>query len=108
MYTRFFRNIRKSLGVDEQYKGVRERVDLLARHAEVNERIRTERETVEVTIIGAILAIVLIALATLTVPTVGSTWYFRLSFIGGSILLVLLLVIYRFVRSRRRWRRRLR
>lgn len=108
IFTRFFRNIRKSLGIDEQYEGVRERVDLLARHAEVNERIRTERETVEVTIIGAILAIVLIALATLTVPTVGSIWYFRLSFIGGSILLVLLLIIYRFVRSKRRWLRKLR
>jgi hypothetical protein len=108
IFTRFFRNIRESLGIDEQYKGVRERVDLLARHAEVNERIRTERETVEVTIIGAILAIVLIALATLAVPVVGSTLYFRLSFIGGSILLVLLLVIYRFVRSKRRWLRRLR
>jgi hypothetical protein len=108
IFTRFFRNIRKSLGIDEQYKGVRERVELLARHAEVNERIRTERETVEVTIIGAILAIVLIALATLTVPTVGSMWYFRATFIGGSIVLVLLLIIYRFVRSKRRWQRRLR
>jgi hypothetical protein len=108
IFTRFFRNIRKSLGIDEQYKGVRERVDLLARHAEVNERIRTERETVEVTIIGAILAIVLIALAALTVPDFGSTWYFRLSVIGGAVLLVLLLIVYRFVRSRRRWLRRLR
>jgi hypothetical protein len=108
IFTRFFRNIRKSLGIDEQYKGIRERVDLLARHAEVNERIRTERETVEVTIIGAILAIVLIALATLSVPEVGPTWYFRLSFIGGSVLLVLLIIVYRFVRGRRRWLRRLR
>ena len=107
IFTRFFRNIRKSLGIDGQYKGIRERVDLLARHAEVNERIRTERETVEVTIIGAILAIVLIALATFTVPDYGSMWYFRLSVIGGSVLLVLLLIIYRFVRSKRRWLRRL-
>lgn len=85
-----------------QYNGIRERVDLLARHAEVNERIRTERETVEVTIIGAILAIVLIALATLTVPRFGSTWYFQLAVIGGSVLLVLLLIVYRFMRSKRR------
>jgi hypothetical protein len=104
IFTRFFRNIRKSLGIDEQYKGIRERVDLLARHAEVNERIRTERETAEVTIIGAILAIVLIALAALTVP--GSTWYFRVCFIGGSVLVVLLLIIYRFVRGKRRLVRR--
>jgi hypothetical protein len=108
IFTRFFRNIRKSLGIEGQYKGIRERVDLLARHAEVNERIRTERETVEVTIIGAILAIVLIALAALAVPKVGSMWYFRLSVIGGSVLLVLLLIVYRFVRSKRRWLRRLR
>lgn len=107
IFTRFFRNIRKSLGIDEQYKGIRERVDLLARHTEVNERIRTERETVEVTIIGAILAIVLIALAALAVPKVGSMWYFRLSVIGGSVLLVFLIVVYRFVRGKRRWRRRL-
>jgi hypothetical protein len=96
---------RMSLGIDEQYKGIRERVDLLARHAEVNERIRTERETAEVTIIGAILAIVLIALATLTVP--GSTWYFQFPVIAGSVLVVMLLVVYRFVRSKRRWLRRL-
>lgn len=107
IFTRFFRNIRKSLGIDEQYKGIRERVDVLARHAEVTERIRTERETVEVTIIGAILAIVLIALAAFSVPKVGSMWYFRLSFIGGSVLLVLLLIVYRFIRSKRRWLRRL-
>jgi hypothetical protein len=106
IFTRFFRNIRKSLGIDEQYKGIRERVDLLARHAEVNERIRTERETAEVTIIGAILAIVLIALAALTVP--GSTWYFRVCFIGGSVLVVLLLIVYRFVRGKRRLLRRIR
>jgi len=108
IFTRFFRNIRKSLGIDGQYERVRERVDLLARHAEVNERTRTELETVEVTIIGAILAIVLIGLATLSVPEVGSMWYFRLAVIGGSVLLVLLLIVYRFVRSRRRWLRRLR
>lgn len=108
IFTRFFRNIRKSLGIDEQYTGIRERVDLLARHAEVNERIRTERETVEVTIIGAILAIVLIALGALTVPQFGSTWYFRFSVIGGSVLLVLILIVYRFVRSKRRWLRKLR
>lgn len=108
IFTKFFRNIRKSLGLEGQYEGVRERVDLLARHAEVNERIRTERETVEVTIIGAILALVLIALAALTVPEIGSVWYFRLSVIGGSVLLVVLLIVYRFVRSRRRWLRRLR
>lgn len=108
IFTRFFRNIRKSLGIDEQYEAIRERVDQLARHAEVNERIRTERETVDVTIIGAILAIGLIALAALTVPKLGSIWYFRLSVIGGSILLVLLLIVYRFLRSKRRWLRRLR
>jgi hypothetical protein len=108
IFTRFFRNIRKSLGIDEQYERVRERVDLLARHAEVTERIRTERETVEVTIIGAILAIVLIALATLSVPKIGSMWYFRVLFIGGSVLLIGLLIAYRFARSRRRWLRRLR
>jgi tetrahydromethanopterin S-methyltransferase subunit F len=108
MYTRFFRSIRKVLGIDEQYEGVRERVELLARNAEVNERIRTERETVEVTIIGAILAIVLIALAALTVPVMGTSWAFRVSFIGGSVLLVLIIMIYRFVRSKRRWARRLR
>jgi hypothetical protein len=100
IFTRFFRNIRKSLGIDEQYKGIRERVDLLARHAEVNERIRTERETAEVTIIGAILAIVLIALAAFTVP--GSTWYSRSCVIAGSVLLVLLFAGYRFMRSKRR------
>jgi len=108
IFTSFFRNIRKSLGIDEQYRGIRERVELLARHAEVNERIRTERETVEVTIIGAILAIVLIALAALSVPKIGSAWYFRISFIGGSVLLVLLIIVYRFIRSKRRWLRRLR
>jgi len=58
-----------------------------------------------VTIIGAILAIVLIALAALTVP--GSTWYFRVCFIGGSILVVLLLIMYRFVRGKRRLVRRI-
>jgi len=108
MYTKFFRSIRKSLGIDEQYEGVRERVELLARNAEVNERIRTERETVEVTIIGAILAIVLIALAALAVPVMGTSWVFRFSFIGGSVLLVLIIMAYRFVRSKRRWARRLR
>jgi hypothetical protein len=108
IFARFFRNIRKSLGIDEQYRGIRERVDLLARHAEVNERIRTEGETVEVTIIGAILAIVLIAVAALTVPSLGTKWYFLLSVIGGSVLVVLLLIIYRFARSKRRSMRRLR
>jgi hypothetical protein len=108
IFTRFFRNIRKSLGIDEQYQGIRERVELLARNAEVNERIRTERETVEVTIIGAILAIVLIALAALSVPELGPHWDFRITFIGGAIMLVLLIIVYRFVRSKRRWLRKLR
>lgn len=108
IFTRFFRNIRNSLGIDEQYIAIRERVDLLARHAEVNERIRTESETVEVTIIGAILAIGLIALAALTVPAYGTEWYFRLSVIGGAVLLVVLLIAYRSVRSKRRLQRRLR
>lgn len=106
IFTRFFRNLRGSLGIDEQYEGIRERVDSLARHADVNERIRTERETVEVTIIGSILAIILIGLTALTVPNLGSLWYFRLSVIGGSVLLVLLLIAYRFVRGHRRWLRR--
>ena len=99
IFTRFFRNIRKSLGIDEQYKGIRERVDLLARHAEVNERIRTERETVEVTIIGAILAIVLIALATLR--CLWSDQRGILGFIYRRVCsVVLLIIVYRYVRGK--------
>jgi hypothetical protein len=120
VYAQFFRNIRNKLGIDEQYGGIRERVNLLTRYTEVQESIKraderskaeAERSTAEAErgkierdnfVIGstaAILAIILIALTAF-----GTNIYlgYRILSAGGSVLLVLGVAIVLWQRRRAR------
>ncbi len=99
MYARFFRKIRRSLGLDKQYRGIRERVDLLAGYAEVQDRARKERQNVVLAEAGTALAISLIVLAAFTAPIHVE---FKLLAITLSILAVIVVWVWHFTKFARR------
>lgn len=104
MYTRFFRSIRAMLGIDDQYKGIRERVDLLARATEVQERLRTERASYAIAVAGALLAFILIGLTAYT-PDITNGWRYASIATAGVVLAA---SVYYYVVSSHELRRMLR